>query len=73
MWQATINGENFAADADPLHAEGVVRIWHSGRPITPDEYNHMLAVKTWAGEHLPEHPAAQPRQPIDLRYAQPLF
>lgn len=73
LWQATIDGEIFAADADPVFADGVLRVWHSGRFIDEAEYAHMLAVKAWAGTTMPDHPAAQPRKAMDISKLRPLF
>lgn len=53
----------------------VSKVWpHCGRwPISPTEYLHLMKVKQWAEEHAPEHPAANPYLPIDLKQLEPLW
>lgn len=72
-WHAVINGERGDSHADPAHAPGVFRIWHGGRVCTEAEYHHRLHVRAWAEQHMPQHPAAQPRAAIDLQSLPPLF
>lgn len=73
QWQAIVNGESYRADPDPGRAPWVFRIWHGGRVIDRAAYLEMLRVKGWAQAHQPDHPAANPRKPIDLTAAPPLF
>lgn len=44
--------------------------WH---PVDRREYDFLLRRKTWAVEHAPEHPAANPHQPVDVRHLKPGF
>jgi hypothetical protein len=37
------------------------------RPITPTEFAFLQRRATWAREHAPNHPAANPRERIDVR------
>jgi hypothetical protein len=78
-WSAVINGRAsplYAARADgqcPNDAPEVWDVWHHGREITPEDYRLMLAVKSWAEEKMPEHPAAKPGRKIDISRSDPLF
>ncbi|HUY05075.1 MAG TPA: hypothetical protein VMV33_17495 [Rhodocyclaceae bacterium] len=74
LWRATIDG----AEQDPpapewFRAAGVERIWIGGRRCTPAEYDYHLQLARWARTHSPDHPAAQPEKPIDLRRLPPVF
>lgn len=40
--------------------------WIAGQPITPKEYAYLRALGNYAFQFEPNHPAAKPRQPIDL-------
>lgn len=42
-----------------------------GTPISEKEYRHRLRRRAWALEHDPDHPAANPRRPIDVRTMKP--
>ena len=66
MWTATIDGDAGLPDPDPWQAEGLTRVWHYGRAVTEDEYRYRLALKTWALANDPAHPAAHPRDPINV-------
>jgi hypothetical protein len=71
-WFAIIDGEEFAAAADPLHAVHVDRIWHSGEIITEAEYHWLESVREWARLHRPRHPAANALLPIDFNLTPPI-
>ena len=53
-----------ASDSNPI-----VRLIIWGKPCDEAAYQHRLAVKGWALQHQPAHPAANPREPINLRLA----
>lgn len=75
-WWAEIDGRRYAPHPDPAQAEGVFRVWHGGRHIDEAEYRHLNAVRGWATATMPDHPAANPREPIDdakLRRLPPLI
>jgi hypothetical protein len=40
--------------------------WCARSPISAAEYAHRLRLMAWAEEHAPNHPAANPRRPIDV-------
>lgn len=66
-WIATINGEaQFPANADPILAGGILKIWHSAQVIDEAEYTYLLELKWWAENSNPDHPAANPMKAIDL-------
>jgi hypothetical protein len=73
LWWAVVDGEVKQAHADPGHAPDVFRIWHSGQFIDQQTYEHRLRLKKWAVEHRPDHPAANPRKPIDRNSTPPVF
>ena len=47
----------------------IVRLIIWGKPCDEAVYQHRLALKAWAFQHQPDHPAAKPRWPINLRLA----
>jgi hypothetical protein len=73
LWRAVINGEAFPAAPDPVDALHVFAVWHSGRTITVDEYAHMLRVAEWAQRDAPDHPAAKPRERINIAGKPPII
>ncbi len=73
QWQAVINGEPREAHADPAFAPDVFRIWHGGRTCTETEYRYRLQLQAWAAKHAPAHPAARPRDRIDLPNLPPVI
>jgi hypothetical protein len=51
----------------------VDEVWPFCRPITEAEYRYLRRLAVWAQAHAPDHPAANPRDPIELRAMKPLF
>jgi hypothetical protein len=54
---------------DPLE----VWPWCCGQEITEREFQFLARRRQWAHEHAPDHPAANPREPIDLTKLPPRF
>jgi hypothetical protein len=74
LWRATIDDVvQDPAHADPAKAEGVLRIWHGAMRVDEDSYNHALAISRWARENDPNHPAANPTQPVNIGKMKPPF
>jgi hypothetical protein len=74
LWQAEINGALEGPKvANPLDSRSVMRVWEAGRMVSQPEYDHAIALKLWAEKNEPTHPAANPRQPIDLTAMNPLW
>jgi hypothetical protein len=82
-WCAVVDGKT---DRDDYDDEGNVvgrvpldpildDIWThcAGNPITRREYEFMTRRRLWAKENAPDHPSADPRQPIDLRKQKPAW
>lgn len=78
-WCCAINGrsDRFERDEDtgyrcrvPLDAD---ETWPYCRRIGAREYAFMRRRAKWAREHAPDHPAANPHDPIDLRALAPRF
>jgi hypothetical protein len=44
-----------------------------GHPISKREYEFKTKLRTWAKEHDPNHPAANPRQRIDVHKLKPAW
>ena len=64
LFSAAVDGKPCgAAHADPLRADGVMRIWLYGREVTQAEHDLLLAKP---GRH-------DPRKPVDLRKMASLF
>lgn len=73
-WTAWIDGKLCGpADQDPVRAEGVCRIWNGARRIDRVLYDFRLSTKSWALANEPDHPAANPGEPIDLGRMRSLF
>jgi hypothetical protein len=80
-WCVAINGETDRLERDDgtgyrcRVALDPMQVWpHCARdPISADEYRFLLRRRAWALEHAPDHPAARPRQPVDLRSLKPAF
>lgn len=56
--------------AEWLIAEGtspIVKIVVHGKPCDLDEFLYRVEMKKWAETYRPEHPAANPDKPIDVR------
>jgi hypothetical protein len=53
----------------------VERVWpYCARwPISPFEYRFLLRRAAWARHYAPDHPAARPWQPVDIRNTAPAF
>lgn len=80
-WCVAVDGATTrpALDADGLPIEGVRELldaWEvwpyaCGRPISEREFQFLARRRTWAVEHDPQHPAAQPRKPVDVLQLKP--
>lgn len=64
------NDDGLVVGREPIDA---AEVWERccGRPISEHEYRFLLRRKAWAVEHAPDHPAANPYKPIDLRTLEP--
>ena len=68
LWQTVVNGELSAISSDPV-AVDVDRIWHHGSQIEEHEFWYLEALRDTAP---PDHPARNPRKPIDPALLTPL-
>jgi hypothetical protein len=76
-WCVEVNGITCKWDRTtccrvPLDPFDAVWPFVAGDPITEGEYRFLLKRKGWAEEHAPDHPAAKPREPINLRKLPPM-
>ena len=75
-WCVEVDGRTCRFDKDLGHRVPLDALerwpWVAGNPISEKEYRFMLKRAAWAREHAPEHPAARPHEPIDLRKLPPL-
>jgi hypothetical protein len=75
-WCVEVNGKSCRFDREAQHRVPLdaFYVWPfaAGHPITEREFHFLLKRKTWAVEHAPEHPAARPHEPIDLRKLPPV-
>jgi len=72
-WCAIIDEIALPPNPDPAQAEGVERVWTSGHKIDEAEYRYLTAVKEYAAKHAPDHPALNPRKPIDHMLLRPIL
>ena len=49
----------------------LVQLVCHGEPCDETTYLYRVALKDWALKHSPQHPAANPRKPINLRLTEP--
>jgi hypothetical protein len=56
---------------DPLLDDPGVWTHCCGNPISEREYDFLNRRRLWAVEHAPDHPAANPRTPVDVRALKP--
>jgi hypothetical protein len=70
-WCIAVNGRTTSRDGELLD---VFERWPfvCGEPISHREYAFMKRRRRWAREHAPEHPAAKPFEPINLRKLPPV-
>jgi hypothetical protein len=75
-WCVEVNGRTDYFDKEVKHRVPLDAIerwpWCAGNPITEREYHFLLRRKGWAEDHAPEHPAARPHEPINLRKLPPV-
>jgi len=67
QWWAEIDGKPAGTpNPDPVHADGVLRVWHSRKEvISPEEYEFLTTrLKAWAREYYPDHPMLDPMRPV---------
>ena len=64
-WQGMVDGKLWTGEIQDL--------WIScaKHPITKAEYNYLIARSRYARRWDPDHPAANPREPIDMMKAAP--
>jgi hypothetical protein len=75
-WCVVVNGRTDRFDKEAQHRVPLEALdvwpWAAGNPISEREYQFLLRRKTWAVEYAPEHPAARPHEPINLRKLKPV-
>src|SRR5215831_15447402 len=62
-WHAVVDGRMFHADCDPALAPWIGEVWTRAEKISKADYDWLMAVKSWATEHHPDHPCLHPRNP----------
>ena len=75
LWSAEIDGEVAGLPhADPIHADGVLRIWHKKKTeITEAEYAFLTTrLKAWAREFYPDHPLLHPDEKVNTNKLRPI-
>lgn len=80
-WRVAIDGETDRVERDRTTgyvcrvALEVSAVWpHCGRwPIDRDSYEFLLRRAAWAKRYAPDHPAANPREPVDFHSLKPRF
>jgi hypothetical protein len=58
-----VDGATHDASGHPFDVD---EEWPVCWPSTESEYRHLERLRTWALDHAPYHPAARPRERIDL-------
>ena len=58
--------ETLQCEVDGRYADAYAEWpWLCGHPISKAEYDYLVALSQHARTHEPDHPAADPRQPVD--------
>lgn len=72
-WRCQIDGQDDAIEACMIEIDGVTNEpVIKGETIDEDEYTYLLQRNTWAREHEPESPHANPRKRIDMNALEPI-
>jgi hypothetical protein len=71
-WRVEVDGRLTRTDGQPLDPLEVWP-WCAGQEITEREFNFLARRRQWAEEHAPDHPAANPEEPVDLSKLPPRF
>lgn len=69
-WRVVCDGQTHNADGTLLDP---FELWPFVEPISHREFAFLKNRASWAREFAPEHPAANPRRPIDRRKLKPLI
>lgn len=72
-WCAIIDEIALPPHPDPAQADGVERVWTGGTMIDQSEYDWLIALKAAAKQTAPDHPAVNPRKPIDHMLLKPIL
>lgn len=73
MWAVDVNGKPAGTNADPWQIEWMQTRYFYALRITAEEYAYLISIAAWAEANDPNHPAANPTKPIELRAQKPLF
>lgn len=81
QWRVEVNGNTHRIiskdNGEPAHIEplDVYHEWAAccGQQITEREFQFLMRRREWARTHAPDHPAAQPHQPVDLSKLPPRY
>jgi hypothetical protein len=74
VWYAEIDGEQKTGSDDPIHAPGVLDVWHK-RKIEIDhlEYEFLTTrLKEWARQFYPDHPLLDPKARVVASNLRPI-
>lgn len=73
LWVVVVNGDERERSFDPWSIAWLRDRYHYADRITQDEHAYLIATARWAEVNDPNHPAANPRQPIRATTIPPLF
>lgn len=73
-WQVELDGKMCEAHADPTLAQYVATVWQSGTRVDESDWRWRNAMRAHAeANKLTNHPALNPRRPIDHRTLDPIM
>jgi hypothetical protein len=74
-WRVEVDGRQVRVEGDHIVPLDVFEVWPwcCGQPISRREFDFLARRRDWARRHAPEHPAANPKVPIDLARLPPRF
>lgn len=72
-WHVTVDGIERERSRDPWTIPWLRDRYHYADRIKEAEHAYLVATSAWAREHNPDHPAANPRQPIRPTTLKSLF
>lgn len=73
LWHVKINGQHAGESPDPWEIDWLRNRYFYALRIDQIEHDYLVSLSVWAVENDPNHPAAQPSQPIRLGSLPPIF
>lgn len=73
VWTVIVDGIERESAREPWSIPWMRDRYHYADRIEAADHAYLISLSAWAREHDPNHPAANPRQPIRATTLKPLF